>query len=178
MAKIRKIYSSVWEKWAKNSQKTAKNSQKIENKNFTAEIFFAIFLKTKKLVPMAKIRKNYSSVWEKWAKNSIFGQKWPKNRKREFSRGNVFRHFLKDQKIGSYGKTQENLYYRLGEMGQKEHFWPKTAKKIENKIFAKNPKRHKSMFYGCPASRKKNGKKSERGFSCRTGTNARTDARE
>ena len=41
---------------------------------------------------MPKIRKIYSSVWEKWAKKSIFGQKRPnfgqkrpKNRKREFS---------------------------------------------------------------------------------------------
>ena len=70
---------------------------------------------------MAKIRKIYSSVWEKWAKKSIFCQKRqnfvrkrqnfvqkrPKNRKREFSRGNSFRRFLKDQKIGSYGKNQE-----------------------------------------------------------------------
>ena len=65
---------------------------------------------------MAKIRKISSSVWEIWAKKSIFGQKQPnfgqkqpKNRKREFSRGFFFRHFLKDQKIGSYGKNQENL---------------------------------------------------------------------
>ena len=84
---------------------------------------------------MAKIRKIYSSVWEKWAKKSIvgqkrpnFGQKRPKNRKRELSPGNFFRHFLKDQKIGSYGKNREKLLQRLGEMGQKEHFWPKTAK--------------------------------------------------
>ena len=118
---------------------------------------------------MAKIRKIYSSVWEKWAKKSIFGkkrpnfdQKRPKNRKQEFSRGNFFHHFLKNQQIGSYGKDQENLQQRLGEMGQKEHFWtkttkfwPKTAKKSKTRIFAKNPKRHKSKFYGCPTSCKK-----------------------
>ena len=41
---------------------------------------------------MEKIRKIYSSVWEKWAKKSIFGQKRanfaqkrPKSRKQEFS---------------------------------------------------------------------------------------------
>ena len=63
---------------------------------------------------MAKIRKIYSSVWEKWAKKSIFdqkrlnfGQKQPKNKKQEISRGIFFRHFLKDQKIGLDGKNQE-----------------------------------------------------------------------
>ena len=47
-------------------------------------------------------------------------------------------------------------------MGQKEHFWPKMAnfllkmaKKSKTRIFAKNPKRHKSNFYGCPTSCKK-----------------------
>ena len=50
---------------------------------------------------------------------------WPKNRKQEFYRGIFFRHFLKDQKIGSYGKNQENLWYTLGEMSQKEQFWTK-----------------------------------------------------
>ena len=144
MAKIRKIYSRFGRNGpnkpflAKNSQNWAKKSKTriLPQKNF------AIFYKTKKQVPMAKIRKIYSSVWEKWAEKSIFGQKrpnvgqkLPKNRKREFS---LFRHFLKDQKIGSYGKNQENLQQRLGEMGQKQHFWPKTAKflpKIENENF-------------------------------------------
>ena len=35
---------------------------------------------------------------------------------------------------------------------------PKTGKKLKTRIFAKNLKRHKSKFYGCPASCKKNRK--------------------
>ena len=78
---------------AKNSQILDKNSQKIENENFRPEFFFRHFLKdqtnsSKRIVPMAKIRKNYSSVWEKLVKKSIFGQKqpnfgqkWPKSQK-------------------------------------------------------------------------------------------------
>ena len=64
---------------------------------------------------MTKIRKIYGSAWEKWAKKSIFGQNGQilakngqKIENNNFSR-NFFRHFLKDQKIGSYGKNQENL---------------------------------------------------------------------
>ena len=50
-----------------------------------------------------------------------------------------FCHFLKDQKISSYGKNQKKLRKRLEEMGQKEHFLPKTTKffgqKVENENF-------------------------------------------
>ena len=70
---------------------------------------------------------------------------WPKSRKREFLSGIFFRHFLKDQKNSYYAKNQKNLKQRLGEMGQKEHFWPKTtkfwpktAKKSKTRIFARN----------------------------------------
>ena len=119
MAKIRKNYSSVWEKWAKESilakngqilakksktrifarkvfspffkrpkyrflwQKSGKNglkraflakNGKILAKKLKTIIFGIIFLpfkKKEKKVPMSKIRKNYSSVWEKWTKKSI-----------------------------------------------------------------------------------------------------------
>ena len=84
---------------------------------------------------MAKLRKTYSIVWEIWAKKSIFGQKRPnfgqkrpKKSKTRIFLQNFFSPFFKRPKIGSYGKNQENLQQRLGEMGQKEHFWPKTAK--------------------------------------------------
>ena len=58
---------------------------------------------------MAKIRKIDSSVWEKWAKKSIFGQKTAKKSKSKKNFGKYFFHFLKDQEISSYGKNQENL---------------------------------------------------------------------
>ena len=40
--------------------------------------------------------------------------------------------------MSSYGKNQKHLKSRLEEMGQKEHFWPKTTKfwpKINNENF-------------------------------------------
>ena len=90
-----------------------------------------------------------------WPKTDTF---WPKTAKKSKTRifpQNFFCHFLKDQKIGSYGKNREKNYQRLGEMGRKEHFWPKTAKNSQTRIFAKNLKRHKSKFYGCQTSWKK-----------------------
>jgi len=54
MAKIREIYSSVWEKWAKNSifgqndQILAQNGQKVENENFCPEFFSPFFKRPKK----------------------------------------------------------------------------------------------------------------------------------
>ena len=61
------------------------------------------------------------------------GQKdqfWPKTAKFGPKKSNLknFGHFLKDQKISSYGKNQKKLRKRLEEMGQKEHFLPKTTK--------------------------------------------------
>ena len=62
---------------------------------------------------MAKIRKFYISVWQKWAKKSILGQKRPnfgqKIENENFPAEFVLAIFLKYQKIGSYGKNQENI---------------------------------------------------------------------
>ena len=57
---------------------------------------------------MAKIRKIYGSVWEKWAKKSILAKNGQKIENENFP-AEFFSPFLKDQKIGSYGKNQENL---------------------------------------------------------------------
>ena len=42
-------------------------------------------------------------------------------------KSNFFGHFLKDQKMSSYGKNQNKIKEYFGEMGQKDQFWPKTA---------------------------------------------------
>ena len=114
MAKFREIYSSAWEKWAKKSifgQQRPNFGQKIENENFT--IILPSFF---------KIPKN-RFLWQKSGKFIVaFGRNGPKRaflanngqilakklKTRNFPR-NFFCHFLKDQKIGSYGKNQENL---------------------------------------------------------------------
>ena len=63
---------------------------------------------------MAKIKKIYSSVWEKWAKNSIFGQKRThfgqkreKIKTQEFPAGIYFLTFFKRTK-------NEFLWQKLG----------------------------------------------------------------
>ena len=50
---------------------------------------------------MAKIRKIYIDVWEKWAKRSIFGQKI----ENEKFCPNYFSPFFKIPKTSSYGKN-------------------------------------------------------------------------
>ena len=171
MPKIRKIYSSVWEKWAKKSI----FGQKRPN---LAKILKTIILPQKLFSSFFKRPKN-RFLWQKSGtfivafgrngpkraflakKRPNLGKKRPKNLKGEFSPG-IFLPFFKRPKNQSYGKNQEHLQQRLGEMGQKQHFWSKTdkfwlktTKKTKTRIFAKNPKRHKSKFYGCPTSCKK-----------------------
>ena len=62
---------------------------------------------------MAKIRKIYSSVWGEMGQKEHFWQKngqiLTKKIENENFTADFFCHFLKDQKIGSYGKNQENL---------------------------------------------------------------------
>ena len=84
---------------------------------------------------MAKIRKIYSSVWEKWAKKGIFGQKRPKNQKLEFSSGIFFHHFLKDQKNRFLWEKSGKFIVAFGRYGPKRAFLAKNGQKIENKNF-------------------------------------------
>ena len=63
--------------WPKTTIFWPKKRPKSRKREFSPRIFFRHFLKDQKLVPMAKIRKKLSSVWEKWDKKSIFGQKRP-----------------------------------------------------------------------------------------------------
>ena len=76
---------------------------------FLPGFFLRHFLKDQKLGSYGKIRKIYSSVWEKWAKKSKFDQNRPKIENKNFPADMFFAVFLKDQQIGSYGKNQENL---------------------------------------------------------------------
>ena len=63
---------------------------------------------------------------EKWVKKTNFGQKRP-NMGQKNQIWKNFGDFLKDQKISTYGKNQKKIRKRLEEMGQKEHFLPKTT---------------------------------------------------
>ena len=155
MAKIRKIYSSVWEKWAKKiifGQKRPKSKMRIFPRNF-----FSLFFKRPKNRFLGQQSGKFIAALGRNGPKRAFlaknGQNWAKKSKTRIFPQNFFSPFLKDQKIGSYGKNHENLQQRLEEMGQKEHFlpktakfWRKTAKKMKTRIFAKNPKRHKSSF--------------------------------
>ena len=80
-----------------------------------------------------------------------FARKRPKNRKREFSREIFFRHFLKDQKIGSYECQKSGKFIvAFGSNGPKRAFWPKTAKKSKTRIC---PRKFFSPFFKRPKNR-------------------------
>ena len=94
---------------------------------------------------MAKIRQIYSSVWEKWAKKSIFGpkrpnfgQKYPKNRKQEFSR-EFFSSFFKRPKNRFLWQKSGKFIVAFGRNGSKKAFLAKNgkilAKKSKTRIF-------------------------------------------
>ena len=67
-----------------------------------------------------------------WPKTVKFG---PKKSNLRILAPTFFRHFLKDQKMSSYGKNQKNLKQRLGEMRRKIIFGQKRPKKSKTKIF-------------------------------------------
>ena len=48
--------------------------------------------------------------------------------------------------MSSYGKNQKKLKEYFGEMGKKDQFWPKTAKKSNLKFFWAFFKRPKNEF--------------------------------
>ena len=68
----------------------------------------------------------YSSVWEKQAKNMIFGQKRENFGKKMPKKLKISPQ--KDQKVSLYDKNQEHLQKRLGEIGQKHEFGLKRQK--------------------------------------------------
>ena len=57
--------------WAKITKFWSKKGQKFKFQIFPEEIFFAIFLKTKKLVSIAK---SYERIWRNWSKWPFLGQ--------------------------------------------------------------------------------------------------------
>ena len=113
----------IWKKlrfWANFGQNWTKFGQTGDIKsNF--RIFFwqkkyDMFLKTKNLVFMAKMRNIQIIVFKKKTKISLFGKKksisgskMPKKSNLKIYTWKFFVHFLKDQKMCSYGKNQKNL---------------------------------------------------------------------
>ena len=100
---------------AKNSQFWVKNAQKIKFENFRLK-FFGHFLKDHKMSSYGKnqkkIRKRLEEMGQKehfCQKRINFGQKRPKNENDKFRPEFFSLHFLKDQKISSYDKNQENF---------------------------------------------------------------------
>ena len=95
MTKIRKIYNSVWEKWAKKSifdQKRPNFGQKIENGNFPGEFFSPFFKRPKNRFQ-----------WQKSGKFIVaFGRNGPK---RAFLAKN-------DQILAKNGQKVENENFR------------------------------------------------------------------
>ena len=93
---------------------------------------FGHFLKDQKISSYGKNQKKLRKRLEEMGQKEHFFTKndqiLAKKSKTRILPGIFFRHFLKDQKISSYGKNQKKRKKGLEEMGQKEHFLPKMAK--------------------------------------------------
>ena len=144
MAKFRKIYSSVWEKQAKKSifgQILAKNVRKIENENFPANFFSSLFKTPKNRFLWQKSGKFIVALGRNGPKTAflakngqILAKKRAQNRKREFSCGIFFRHFLKDQKQVPMAQIRK-IIVAFGRNGPKRAFLAKNGQKNENENF-------------------------------------------
>ena len=173
MAKIRTIYSSVWEKQAKTSifgqkwpiltvfgQKRAnfEFSSKNRNRHFLSFLNIQLHARRKK--------KSQRGLGEKWVTH---GRTHAHTHGRTGVNSQVLPTNVGDQKSGKFIVAFERNGPKRAFSTAK--FWPKTAKKPKTRIFAKNPKRHKSKFMGHKLHARN--QKLQRGFSCRTGTHAR-----
>ena len=87
---------------------------------------------------MAKIRKIYSSVWEKWAKKRIFGQKRPnfgQKIENENFHAEFFSPFFKRPKNRFLWQKSGKFIVAFGSNGPKRAFLAKNGQKVENENF-------------------------------------------